>query len=578
MQRANKKSHPFLGRVLAFLCFWLAGMTGQAGKTLWTFEPLTATTVTVLSNGTVKILYRVTNQSAKLKNLILDSRPENTPTGLSASPCQLATKGSTCTLILTINGNEMPATGIHKGPVLCAQFSASQCYRPPEANILHITRANPVPDDASISVTGSPLILFPAYPALSGLPRILTITNNSLTTTATNVSATLLADWSDVTQDASNCLSIAPGGSCQLTFTPGIVTHGPIIAPVSGSNTNSINVSLAVNFPWITNGEVYSMALDSTNNIIYLGGDFTAVGPNTGFGVAIDEASSQTLPTAPRVNSDVFTVISDGTGGWFIGGDFTQVGGVARNRIAHILSDYTVDVQFNPNANSTVRALILDGSTIYVGGDFTSIGGLVRNHIAALDMGTGQATAWNPNANSTINALALNGGIVYAGGGFTSIGGQARNYVAALDTGTGQATVWDANANSTINALAANGSAVYAGGNFTNIGGFARNRIAALDLGTGQATAWNPDANNTVNALALNASTVYAGGQFTSIGSQARNRIAALNLGTGLATGWNPDANNTVVALIFSGSTIYTGGLFTKIGGEISRGVAILPE
>src|SRR5204863_1140366 len=93
---------------------------------------------------------------------------------------------------------------------------------------------------------------------------------------------------------------------------------------------------------------------------------------------------------------------------------------------------------WNPNANTTVYALAVSGSTIYAGGDFTSIGGQSRNKIAALDATTGSATSWNPNATggafgSSVFALAVNGSTVYAGGFFNNIGGQARKGIAALD-------------------------------------------------------------------------------------------------------------------------------------------------
>jgi hypothetical protein len=80
-----------------------------------------------------------------------------------------------------------------------------------------------------------------------------------------------------------------------------------------------------------------------------------------------------------------------------------------RNRIAHILSDYSVDTSWNPNANGIVYALAVSGATVYAGGDFTSIGGLTRNYIAALDATSGNATSWNPNANNKVYALAVSG-------------------------------------------------------------------------------------------------------------------------------------------------------------------------
>ena len=70
---------------------------------------------------------------------------------------------------------------------------------------------------------------------------------------------------------------------------------------------------------------------------------------------------------------------------------------------------------------------------VYAGGYFTSIGGQGRSGIAALDAATGLATAWNPNANGTVYALAVSGSSVYAGGDFTRIGGQLRPYFAQFD-------------------------------------------------------------------------------------------------------------------------------------------------
>jgi len=155
---------------------------------------------------------------------------------------------------------------------------------------------------------------------------------------------------------------------------------------------------------WVTNGTV--RAIVRTTDTVYIGGAFTYVGPCTGSGVPLDATTGLPLATFPKVNGPVSACIADGSGGWYIGGEFTQVGGVARNRIAHILADGSVDLSWNPNANNSVQALAVSGTTVYAGGGFTSIGGQTRNSIAALDAATGNATAWNPNAVRSICALA----------------------------------------------------------------------------------------------------------------------------------------------------------------------------
>ena len=235
----------------------------------------------------------------------------------------------------------------------------------------------------------------------------------------------------------------------------------------------------------------------------------------------------------------------------------------------------------NENAyvtNGTVRTIVTIGTTTYIGGDFTQVGPVGgpmqdRNRIAALNA-TGAATTWNPNADNTVYALAVSGSTVYAGGYFTHIGGAARNRIAALNaTGAGAATSWNPDADSTVYALAVSGSTVYAGGDFGNIGGEARNYIAALDDTTGAAiTTWDPDADWDVYALAVSDTTVYAGGDFGNIGGADRNRIAALDATTGAAiTAWDPDADDTVQALAVSDTALYAGGDFLSIGGEEDR-------
>ena len=77
----------------------------------------------------------------------------------------------------------------------------------------------------------------------------------------------------------------------------------------------------------------------------------------------------------PNANTLVRTIVVQPDGKILIGGDFTTVGGVARNRIARLNPDGTLDTAFNPNANSNIISIALqsDGK-ILVGGSFSTIG------------------------------------------------------------------------------------------------------------------------------------------------------------------------------------------------------------
>src|SRR5262249_27763497 len=151
----------------------------------------------------------------------------------------------------------------------------------------------------------------------------------------------------------------------------------------------------------------------------------------------------------------------------------TSMGGLRRDGIAALDATTGAATSWNPGAgggpfpNPTgVLALAASAGKIYAGGEFSSIGGQARNFIAALDSATGAATSWNPNANGLVRTVAVDGGTVYAGGEFTSVGGRGRNYIAALDTASGAATGWNPNANANVFAIATSGDAVYTGGQF----------------------------------------------------------------------------------------------------------------
>jgi len=252
---------------------------------------------------------------------------------------------------------------------------------------------------------------------------------------------------------------------------------------------------------WETNGSV--SAITRVRNRVYIGGSFSYVGPYTGYGVPLSEASGKALMRFAKIDDgDVFAAVSDGAGGYYVGGWFTAVGGVARSGLAHIRADGRVDRGWSADLGGSlatlgytpsVRALALSGSTLYVGGEFSSIGGQPRESIAALDATTGRVSAWNPGGSGGgVYALAVSGQAVYAGGYFDAIGGQPRYHLAALDATTGLATGWNPDPDGTVLALAVSRSTVYAGGDFSDVGGETRYCIAGVDVSTGAATSWNP--------------------------------------------------------------------------------------
>ena len=81
---------------------------------------------------------------------------------------------------------------------------------------------------------------------------------------------------------------------------------------------------------WIANDTVNAIADNGTTIII--GGDFTYVGPYTGHGVPLDASSGSPKTPYPKVDGDVYAVVPDGSGGWYIGGAFARVGTFNRDK------------------------------------------------------------------------------------------------------------------------------------------------------------------------------------------------------------------------------------------------------
>ncbi|HON09218.1 MAG TPA: delta-60 repeat domain-containing protein, partial [Verrucomicrobiota bacterium] len=98
------------------------------------------------------------------------------------------------------------------------------------------------------------------------------------------------------------------------------------------------------------NGNVRSIALQSDGKII-VAGEFTSFNRvSTKYVVRLnsDGTVDQTFNTGLGPDGTVYSVAVDSQGGVIIGGDFTTVNGVPRNRIARLNSNGKVDLLFDP--------------------------------------------------------------------------------------------------------------------------------------------------------------------------------------------------------------------------------------
>jgi hypothetical protein len=355
---------------------------------------------------------------------------------------------------------------------------------------------------------------------------------------------------------------------------------------------------------WITNGPVYSTVLSGAS--LYVGGNFTYVGPDTGPGVTLNTVSGAP-DNFPIIEGQVLAAAPDGSGGWYVGGTFTTVDSSPIFNLVHFIpvspnsTTMIVDSGFTPeisvgSGSASVDTLAVSGTTLYVGGNFDHVDTTTRNNIAAFDITNGTLSAiWDPSADGVVSTLvpSQDGTTLYVGGSFANIGTAARNGIAALNADiatAGDATSWDAGAGAgtTVDAIIvdAGSDRLYFGGSFSSVGAQTRNNLAQVKVSDGSLNmTWDPAPNDQVYTLLLSAdgNSLYVGGAFNattlgtpSIGNGSRDYLAkVLTSGAGAVdAAWNPAPDGAVRAIESIGNSLMLGGDFTTVGGNARAYIA----
>ena len=280
----------------------------------------------------------------------------------------------------------------------------------------------------------------------------------------------------------------------------------------------------------------------------------------------------------PNLNDAISEIALQSDGKILIGGGFTTLGGVTRNRIARLNSDGTLDTGFNPDANNGVGSIALQSDNkIIIGGNFTTVGGVTRNRIARLNSDGTLDTGFNPDANNSIISTAIQSdGKILIVGYFTTVGGVVRNYIAKLNSDGTLDTGFNPNVNSTVFSIATQlDGKILIGGGFTTIGGVTRNNIARLNSDGTVDTGFNPNANSNIDVTSIAIqpdNKIIIGGFFNTVGGVTRNRIARLK----------EIVDNAPYKLIYtvpSNTSVILGSIFTTNHNEFPAfyDIAVVP-
>jgi uncharacterized delta-60 repeat protein len=292
------------------------------------------------------------------------------------------------------------------------------------------------------------------------------------------------------------------------------------------------------------NGSVYALALQSDGKIL-LGGSFTTVNGLGRSNIArLNSDGSLDANFQPVLNNSVQAIHIQTDGKMLVGGNFTTVNGVTLNRISRLNSDGSIDAGFNPGLGANGKPNFIlrqpDGKVL-IGGDFTAVNGIARNRIArlngdgSLDAGFNSVTG----ANNSVSAMALQAdGKILIGGAFTAVNGTARSYIARINSDSTLDVGFNPVVNGSVMSLALQSDGkVLIGGIFTTVNGVARSYIVRLNNGGTTDTVFNPGTGPGVTFAVVRSISwqsdgkALIGGAFTAYNGTAISRIARIHTG-----------------------------------------------
>lgn len=179
------------------------------------------------------------------------------------------------------------------------------------------------------------------------------------------------------------------------------------------------------------NNSLFGISPVQADGKFYVYGNFTAFAGETRNGIArlnADGSLDTSFPGPPALTINaIYSATTQSDGKVLIGGNFTAVGGVNRQRLARLNANGTLDLSFNPGSGLNIGGTVYflsqqaDGK-ILVGGFFSSYNGIARTRLIRL-LNTGVGTA-DFSGDTATDVSVYRGGnwfVRTASGGFTGV-------------------------------------------------------------------------------------------------------------------------------------------------------------
>jgi uncharacterized delta-60 repeat protein len=311
--------------------------------------------------------------------------------------------------------------------------------------------------------------------------------------------------------------------------------------PVQASGPGSLDTSFDPGTG--ANSEVLSVAIQPDGKSIIVG-DFTTysgLGRNRVARLNTDAGLDATFNPGTGANDDVRSVAVQPDGKILIGGSFSTFNGTFRSGVARLNANGTLDATFDPGTgtfDAVSSVAVQPDGKILIGGSFTSFNGTARNRVARLNADGSLDTSFNPGtgANDVVEVVVpLSGGKVLIGGWFSSFDNIPYRRIVRVNadgspdvgfnSGTGVSGI-------VYSVAVQPDGRILIGGFIVDVNSTVRNGIARLNANGSLDTIFNPGsgANESVRSVAVRPDgKIFIGGQFTTFDNTPRVRVALLN-------------------------------------------------
>ncbi len=355
------------------------------------------------------------------------------------------------------------------------------------------------------------------------------------------------------------------------------------------------NIDAVVGLGLENYGLISTMGIQSDGKII-IAGQFQSYNEIQRRGIArlnLDGTLDATFNTANTTTSEIRTLAIQPDGKIIIGGGFTSIDGVSRNKVARLNPNGTLDMSFNPGTgfvgNVTGLALQPDGKIVLTG-TFTAFNGVARNTVVRLMSNGNLDTTFNAGTATHMQtytvSLQADGKVIVSGifkvwNGLPIRGVVRLNSDGTLDpsfnVGLG---VPDSRAVST-HLILPNGK-ILVGGDFTTFNGINRVGIVQLNSNGSVDSSFNANLTATLDVRSIareSSGKIVFGCWASSNPNNNRNVYQLLPNGaidTTFSSATFTGGFRVESVLIRTNGRIVVGGSFRSLGGINRGGIAQL--